>query len=93
MARANFLQPARASLVDDWVGFIREEFPQKAKDVNIAAFADGHLKGYSVTAEIFSNMAEAKQITYDAWDQIFTLGQAPVDLMEDVCEQIHAIQD
>ena len=93
MARAEFLQPARASLVDEWVGFIREEFPQKARDVDIAAFADGHLKGYSVTAEVFANMAEAKQITYDAWDQIFTLGQAPVERMKDVCRRIQEAQE
>ena len=92
MARANFLQPARASLVDEWAGFIREEFPQKAKDVDIAAFADGHLKGYSVTAEIFANMAEVKPITYAAWDQIFTLGQAPIEQMASVCNQIQEIQ-
>jgi multiple sugar transport system substrate-binding protein len=92
MARANFLQPARASLVDEWAGFIREEFPQKAKDVDIAAFADGHLKGYSVTAEIFANMAEVKPITYAAWDQIFTLGQAPVEQMASVCSKIEETQ-
>lgn len=92
MAQTNFLQPARASLVDDWVGFIKAEFPQKAKDVNIAAFADGHLKGYSVTAEIFSKMAEAQQLTDNAWDQIFTLGQKPVDLMNATCEQINKLQ-
>ncbi len=92
MARANFLQPARASLVDDWVGFIREEFPEKAKDVDIAAFADGHVKGYSVAAEIFSNMAEAKQITYDAWDKTFTLGQTSVEQIQLVCPLIHDLQ-
>ena len=92
MARANFLQPARASLVDEWVRFIREEFPEKARDVDIAAFADGHLKGYSVTAEIFANMVDAKELAYAAWDQIFTLGQAPVEQMEDVCRQIEETQ-
>jgi multiple sugar transport system substrate-binding protein len=88
MARANFLQPARASLLDEWVGFIRDEFPEKAGDVDIPAFADGQLKGYSVTAEIFTNMAEARQHAYDAWDQIFKLGQAPVEHMELACRQI-----
>jgi multiple sugar transport system substrate-binding protein len=92
MAQANFLQPARASLVDEWVDFIREEFPQKAKDVDISAFADGHIKGYSVTAEIFANMAGVKRITYAAWDQIFTLGQASVEQMDTVCRQIQATQ-
>jgi multiple sugar transport system substrate-binding protein len=92
MARANLLQPARASLVDEWVGFIRQEFPQKAEDVDIAAFADGHLKGYSVTAEIFANMVDAKRLAYAAWDQIFTLGQAPVEQMKDLCRQIEEAQ-
>ena len=92
MARTNFLQPARASLIDEWVNFIREEFPEKAGDMNIAAFADGHLKGYSVTAEIFANMEEAKQLAYAAWDQIFTLGQVPVREMATVCRQIEEVQ-
>ncbi len=92
MARANFLQPARESLVDEWAGFVREEFPEKARDVDIAAFADGHVKGYSVTSEVFPNMADATRLTYDAWFQIFTVGQAPVDDMEAVCSQIEAAQ-
>jgi multiple sugar transport system substrate-binding protein len=92
MARANFLQPARASLLDEWVDVIREEFPAKTKDMDIAAFADGHLKGYSVTGEISANMAKVKQITYAAWQQIFVLGQAPVELMHDVCQEIETAQ-
>jgi multiple sugar transport system substrate-binding protein len=92
MARANFLQPARASLVGEWVGFIREEFPEKARDVNIAAFADGHIKGYSVTAEVFVNMDDAKRLAYAAWERIFTLGQAPLEEIKSVCQQIQEAQ-
>jgi multiple sugar transport system substrate-binding protein len=92
MARACFLQPARASLVDEWVNLIRAEFPGKAKDVDIAAFADGHIKGYSVTAEVFANMADARRLTSAAWQQIFTLDQAPVSYMADVCREIQAAQ-
>jgi multiple sugar transport system substrate-binding protein len=92
MARANFLQPARASLVDEWVNFIREEFPERTKEMNLAAFADGHLKGYSVTAEIFANMAEARRLAYAAWDEIFTLGRGSVEQIEMVCRQIEEIQ-
>ena len=79
MARAHFLQPARASLVDEWVQVIREEFPVQAKEMDIAAFADGHLKGYSVIAETFANQAAANQIASTAWQRIFTLGQASTD--------------
>jgi multiple sugar transport system substrate-binding protein len=92
MARANFLQPARASLVNEWVAYIREEFPQKAKDMDIAAFADGHINGYSVTAEISSHVAEAKEIANRAWTEVLTLGQAPLERMEDACRQIQSIQ-
>jgi multiple sugar transport system substrate-binding protein len=92
MARANFLQPARASLVDDWVGYIRAEFPEKAKEMDIAAFADGHIKGYSVVAEVAANMVEASRIASAAWDQILTTGQAPTDQMKVACRQIQEAQ-
>jgi multiple sugar transport system substrate-binding protein len=92
MAQANFLQPARASLVDEWVGLIREEYPERARDVDIAVFADGHLQGYSVTAEIFAHQAEAAELAQVAWEQIFTLGQAPVSMMRQVSEAIQAAQ-
>ena len=92
MARASFLQPARASLVDEWVGFVREEFPQKAKDMDVAAFADGHVQGYSVTAEIFADMAVASRAAKAAWEEIFILGQGSVELMQDVCRQIRESQ-
>jgi len=45
-----------------------------------------------VTAEVFANMEEAKRITYLAWDQIFGLGQAPVEQMGAACQQIQEAQ-
>jgi multiple sugar transport system substrate-binding protein len=92
MAQANFLQPARASLVDAWVQLIRNEFPERASQLDIAAFAEGHLQGYSVTAEIFANQAKASPLAKAAWEQIYTLGQAPVDVMHEVSAQIEAAQ-
>jgi multiple sugar transport system substrate-binding protein len=92
MARANFLQPARASLVDEWDQIIRKEFPEKTKDMNLAVFADGQIKGYSVVAEVFANMTEATRLATDAWAQILTLGQAPVSIMKDVSAQIEKAQ-
>ncbi len=92
MAKAQFLQPARSSLVDDWIGFVLAEYPDKAKDMNIAAFADGHRKGYSVIAESFANQETAQGLASTAWNQIFTLGQAPVDLMKTVSQQIEDAQ-
>jgi multiple sugar transport system substrate-binding protein len=92
MAKAQFLQPARASLVDEWIQLVRDEFPDKTKDLNIAAFADGQRKGYSVIGEEFANQADALRLANAAWQLIFTLGQSPVEIMKDVSRQIEAAQ-
>lgn len=92
MARAAFLQPARASLVSDWIGYVQEQFPQAARDVDLAAFAEGQLKGYSVVAEVFPNMADATRIAQDAWDQILTLGLKPTESMLAAAQQIEDAQ-
>jgi multiple sugar transport system substrate-binding protein len=92
MAKAAFLQPARSSLVTDWVNYIRQEYPQKSAELDIAAFADGQVKGYSVTAENFSNMVGVHEIAQSTWDQIYTLGKTPVSEMTKVCQQIESIQ-
>ncbi len=92
LAKADFLQPARASLLDDWIGFIQAELPDKAQDLDLAAFADGHLQGYSVTVEIAENMAEVEPKMAAAFEQIFTLGQAPVRQLATTCAQINQLQ-
>jgi multiple sugar transport system substrate-binding protein len=92
MAHADFLQPARASILEDWIGYVHDEFPQQSKDVDLAAFAEGHLKGYSVVAEIFAKMGDAQRIAQDAWDKILTLGQAPTESMVEASRQIQAAQ-
>ena len=92
MAKAQFLQPARESLVEEWVRFVRTEFPDKTKDLNIAAFADGHRNGYSVTGEEFANQADAERLADPAWQQIFTLGQSPVNILKDISGKIEEAQ-
>ena len=90
MAQAHLLQPARASLVDEWVAIVREQYPAQTKEMDLAAFAEGHIKGYSVTPEIFANQDEARRLTASAWEQIYTLGRAPVSIMREVSAQIDA---
>jgi multiple sugar transport system substrate-binding protein len=92
MARTHLLQPARESLVDEWVALIRDQFPAKTKDLDLAAFAEGHREGYSVTAEIFRNMADARRLAQTAWGEIFTLGRSPVSLIKEVSAQIEQAQ-
>ena len=71
---------------------VRGQFPEQAKDLDIAAFADGQVNGYSVTAEIFPNMAEASRLAQAAWQEILVLGQAPATRIIAVGEQIEAAQ-
>lgn len=92
MARAHFLQPARASLVEEWTGFIRDAYPAATRELALETFAEGQLQGYSVTAEIFANMAPAKALAEEAWERIFTLAQTPLSEMGQVCQQIEETQ-
>lgn len=92
MAEAQLLQPARASLVNDWVEIVRRQYPVKARDLDLAVFAGGHIEGYSVTAEVFANMRDARELARAAWEQIYTLGQAGVDSIKTTSAQIEEAQ-
>ncbi len=92
MIQSHFLQPARRSLVGEWIAFILEQFPDKIDATSLLAFADGHMEGYSVTAEIFASMNGIKTLADSAWEQIFTLGQAPVTILKETSRQIEALQ-
>jgi multiple sugar transport system substrate-binding protein len=92
MATTLFLQPARASLLDEWMGAIRAEFPEKTREIDLRVFADGHLNGTSVVAEVFANQADAMRLAKSTWQQVFTLGQAQSDLIRTLSKQIDQVQ-
>lgn len=92
MAKQQLLQPARASLVNDWANTVREQYPVQTQDIDLTVFAGGHLEGYSVTAEVFANMSDARELARRAWEQIFTLGQASVDIMKTTSALIEKAQ-
>ena len=92
MAKTQLLQPARASLVNDWIDIVREQYPAQAREIDLAAFAQGHIEGYSVTAEVFANMNDARQLTRAAWEQIYTLGQSSVDVLKTTSTMIEKTQ-
>ena len=94
MAEASFLQPARASLVDQWAAFVRADYPDETAGLDLAAFADGQTRGYSVTAEVFANMIGVRDITDAAFEDILTLGQAqPAERLAAACAEIEALQE
>jgi hypothetical protein len=80
------------SLVEEWAGFIRRDYPDATREMDIEAFADGHIKGYSVVAEVAANMEEASRIAFEAWDKILVSGQARVDIMKEAARAIDEAQ-
>ncbi len=91
MARANLLQPARVSLVDEWAGMVRQEFPA-ARDMDIAVFADGQRQGYSVTTEVFPvRMEEVTRLASNAWELLFTLGKTRTSSLIDLGAAINVL--
>lgn len=92
MAKANYLQPARSSMVGEWIDIIRKDMPSKTSELDLNAFAEGHIKGYSVVAEIFPRMAEASQLAKSAWEKLYTLGQADTSMMQQVSAEIELAQ-
>jgi hypothetical protein len=60
--------------------------------MDLEVFAEGHVEGYSVTAEVFPRMAEARTLAGEAWQKILVLGQDPVESMRDVAEAITRAQ-
>ena len=60
--------------------------------MDIAAFADGHVKGYSVVSEVAANMAEATRIATAAWESVFTFGSGTLDLIKQAAREINAAQ-
>jgi multiple sugar transport system substrate-binding protein len=91
MAKASLLQPSRLSLVEEWIGIVQQQFP-RARDMDVGVFAEGQRQGYSVTAEIFPNMADATRLADEAWLKIFTQGLAPVSTLRTVAAEIGAAQ-
>jgi multiple sugar transport system substrate-binding protein len=92
MAREGLLQPARISLIDDWANAIREKYPEQTKDVDIAAFAEGHIKGYAVTPEPAANMTEASRIVNEVMEKFLTYGDGSTDLIKAAAQQIDQTQ-
>ncbi len=93
MAEANFLQPSRSTLVDEWADFVRAEFPTESQDLDLEAFADGQVRDYSATAEVFANMQGVRTATDAAFEDILTLGLAPAEeRLRQACTEIELLQ-
>jgi multiple sugar transport system substrate-binding protein len=92
LARDGLMQPARLSLLPDWQQAVRERFPDQAREIDVSAFADGHLKGYAVTPEPAANIGSASKILGDAMEQLITFGSGSVETIRQAAAAIDASQ-
>jgi multiple sugar transport system substrate-binding protein len=92
MARMQLLQPARASLVNEWLQYVQQAYPEKTRNLDLKVFAEGRIYNYAVTPEVFANMEEARRLTVAAFEQIFTFGRAPVASMRQVSARVQEAQ-
>ena len=60
--------------------------------MDLAAFADGALKGYSVTSEVFENRDVARQLAVSAWEQISRWDRSRFRTSARFLQQIEASQ-
>jgi multiple sugar transport system substrate-binding protein len=92
LIETHLLQPARASLIPTWIDVIHAQYPEKARELDLEAFTRGHTQGYSVTAEIFAYMGEARTLARSAWNKIFHMNSADVEILREVSLQIQETQ-
>jgi multiple sugar transport system substrate-binding protein len=92
LIETHLLQPARASLIPTWIDTIHAQYPEKARELDLEAFTRGHTQGYSVTAEIFAYMGEARTLARSAWNKIFHMNSADVEILREVSLQIQETQ-
>ena len=71
---------------------MRERFPGQAKEVDLAAFADGHIKGYAVTPETATDIASASRILTETMEKLITFGDGSINLVRDAAREIDASQ-
>ena len=87
LAKVFLLQPARKSVVLDWYGILRDNYPV-LRDVDLEVFGDAILEKIPVVQEIFRKPGESRELGQPAMDRIFRVGDATPDLFKEVCEEI-----
>jgi multiple sugar transport system substrate-binding protein len=92
MARSGLLQPARASLVGEWAEAVRVRFPEQARELDVSAFADGHVKGYAVTPEPAAEIGSASRLMNEAMESLITFGTASTDALKVAAGEIEKAQ-
>ena len=86
-AKAHFLQPARLSLMDDYIKILREQAPPLEK-VNLELFKEARERDLGYPMELYWNQSMAEEILKPAFQQVFGLGKAGADAITQACDEL-----
>ena len=91
MISHHLLPPARASLDEEWLAEVRNQYPSQTRDMDLEVFTRSE-PGSTVTPEVFADMNFARPLVEVAWNQIFNLKTAGLDSLINVALQIERHQ-
>jgi multiple sugar transport system substrate-binding protein len=83
--------PGRQSLAKEYTDVMRRKFPV-TENVNLEMVPESFEMGYLTPGHNFRFQAEAGPIVSAALEKIWEVGDASVDLMDQVCEEVNASQ-
>jgi len=87
IAKADFLQPARLSLMDDYIQILREQAPTLEK-VNLELFKEARESNLGRPLELYWNQSVAEEIMKPVFQQVFGLGKGGVDAIAQACDEL-----
>jgi len=90
IARAHFLQPARLSLMDDYLEILRQEKPA-LKEVNLEILKEAGERNLGFPMELYWNQSVAEEILQPVFQQVFELGKVGVDAIAEACGEVTEI--
>jgi multiple sugar transport system substrate-binding protein len=83
--------PARKSILKEWPAILREQWPA-LEPVNLEVCVEAFDMGYLTPAEFFRFQADAEPIVTAALERIWQVGDAGVEILDEVCAEVNRVQ-
>jgi len=83
--------PARWSINKEWPGILRQQWPE-LEPVTLEVVTDAFEMGYLTPSEQFRYQADAQPIVQAALERIWQVGDAGVEILDEVCAEVNRAQ-
>ena len=87
LCKVFFWQPSRKSVLLDYYGILREQFPM-LEDVDLEVCGEAVLEGVGTIQELFKKVGPSQELLIAACDRVYVVGDATPELFKSVCEEI-----